>query len=83
MISEDHVTLKTEVMSFESQEYISFLKYIEIEKNILNCNIIFEYYYFNCIFHQINEAVMKPLITNNIINIKKYIVCVLLTPNYW
>ncbi len=47
MISEDHVTLKTEVMMLKIQLWS--------QKYILNCNNISQFY---CIFDQINAALL-------------------------
>ncbi len=50
MISEDHVTLKTEVMMLEIQLYITELNYsltdIHIEKDVFNYNNILPFLYF-------------------------------------
>ncbi len=58
----DHVTLKTGVMTqkrksaFNHRNILHFLKYIEIENNILNCNNISDFY---SMFDQTNTALVS------------------------
>ncbi len=60
MISEDHVTLKTEVMMLKIQLRITEINYtlthIHIHFFILNCN---NTYFFYCLFDQINAALVS------------------------
>ncbi len=61
MISEDHVTLKTEVMMLKIQlcitEINDILQYIQIV--ILNCNNNLQHYCFYCIYNQINATLVS------------------------
>ncbi len=74
MISEDHVTLKTELMMLKSQ--LSFtgihfiLKYVKQETNVRNCNKISQYYSFFLYFDQINCCILITLLQVRIVAVQ-------------
>ncbi len=66
MISEDHVTPKTELMMLKIYSFEALcdfiLKYVKQETNVRNCNNISQYYCFFLYFDQINCCICITLL---------------------